>query len=295
MELLERYNEAYLKLGHCVNKYSELLRKLSKEGYKPEKEKSLRNSLLQDSNNELKEILDEFFTTFGDLQNEIERQSAAYTNISEIPGAIKTETDDYDVEDEKTVLRKIESLLERQNISRKLEKMNDTEILQYYKDSVRKAENLRDGLFEKTRTGLMNIEEAKRVLNIDTNVKVTSIIENEYDYFIKNSESKQVIENLIDSHRNNRLKGNEPEGIKQQVEKINSSATFLLRDMNDTNLEVRDWRNSELVIDDFSSNQVDYFLRQFSELSGYSLEEIKPPGDDNVSKEAGRNTKHEED
>jgi len=291
MELLEKYKKVYSQIGDVLKESLEKYEGIKEEKFQADREEELYARLLSESNEKLREVVNTFFSLYNNLVDHFNTVSESWSKISNIPKSMNNINEINRIEDEKEVLRKIERLLERQNLESKLERMDDEEMIALYKSSMRRAERLREGLMEKVEISELDCMEAQDILRIDANVKIVSLIEEEGASLIRQNQLKQSMKELVASNLNRRLEGHKPVEMKKMIDRIHSSVSFLLRDMSDTSLRIKDWKNSNALIEDLSSKQVDYFLSQYRESFESLLEEDKKNDAvrDNMSNSGGEN------
>jgi|GEM_PF-5228374 len=286
-EIKEKYDKIRLTLNEARTDFE----KARAEGYQPEKLKEVNQEILGKVNVRLKQQLNEFFAAYEKITLQITDEAKKWSRVNTLPYRIESEGKTEE-NDQTGMLKRIETLLERQNVTRMLERMHDEEVITTYKNAVRTADRLRNSLINRIKAGEINPEEANNILKTDSSVSTASLIEEEAASLLRKRPSKKILKDIISSNQTKRQSGHRNEETRKNVDTLHSSVCFLLRDMSDANLKIRDWQTTDRIILDLEDRQVEYFLDQSEK--NLAADEKNSTSNDNKSNDA-KEEKNEKD
>jgi hypothetical protein len=73
---------------------------------------------------------------------------------------------------------------------------------------------------------------------------------------------RDILNRMVSTARTRRISDKPNLDLRHKSEMLHSSICFLLRDLSENNLSIRDWEKSESIIDDPDDKQVEFFLAQ---------------------------------
>jgi len=73
---------------------------------------------------------------------------------------------------------------------------------------------------------------------------------------------REALNRMVSAARARRISENPNLDLRCKSEMLHSSICFLLRDLSESNLSIRDWEKSENIIDNPDDTQVEFFLAQ---------------------------------
>lgn len=255
----------YMELHDTLKNGKINMQKLINERYLPERLSVKKGDLMREINLSLRESLRKFFLTYDEVIEINNKNNECWQNINYLPTNLDLSLEP---EDERTVLKKIETLLERQQIARRLENMDDEELVAFYKNIVIRADRLRESILNQINSKEIDVSNAQELLSLDSNVKIASVIEEEGSSLIKQKHLKNALADIIGENRIKRSLDFQEVGDKKVVDTLHSSVTFLLRDHSDLNMKIIDWESREEILDDLEQRNVNFFLEQFDEIKG---------------------------
>lgn len=266
MNVAENLNNSYEQISSVLQSCKRKLQELKEQRFDPAKEKTLKDAIIKETNDELRNSLTVFFDTYEELESELSEKDAACGRIDRLP--VQESFDTYEQhEGEIETLRKIENILERQEFIHKIERLSDEDVINLYQKTSEKAERLRNSLIQKVSSGEFGAEEAERVLRTDVNVRLAALFEDGEYPLTDKKPLQQTLDRMVSSAKTKRTSQNPGKETRNRSEILHSSVCFLLRDLGDNNLSIKDWRNRGDIISDPENRQVDFFLEQSEKYS----------------------------
>lgn len=259
--MLTKLNGIYSEISTLLRNCRSGIEEIEREHYEKPRETEKRKALMTEANSRLKAAFTDFFEEYESLKERLDETEAASAKIDRLPcsdiSSLQEKPDS-----ETAALRRIEGILERQEFISKLERLKDEDVYELYKNTLTKAERIRKSLIEKTENGELSREEAERILRIDSNVRIVSMMEDsDYPVTGRNPLQNALTQMTAASMHKRSADAFDP-SIRRQTELLHSSVCFLLRDLSENNLKVRDWQGTENIIDDPNDKQVEFFLSQ---------------------------------
>jgi len=261
MEIMKKFNDSYENISSLLQSCKCKLQELKEQRFDSLKEKTVKDAIMKETNKELKMALTNFFDAYKDVESTLNETDSISARIDSMPMQDSLQTEE--ASDEETqALRRIENILDRQDFSRKLERLSDEEVINLYQKTAEKADRLRKSLAEKINAGKFCIEEAQRVLRTDANVRLTAMLEDQEYPLIGKKPLREALNRMVSAARARRISENPNLDLRCKSEMLHSSICFLLRDLSESNLSIRDWEKSENIIDNPDDTQVEFFLAQ---------------------------------
>jgi hypothetical protein len=281
MELLERLNELYGNISALLNACKTKFSEIENERFEKSRGDSLKESVVRETNKQLKEAVNFFFDEYEKLKTMLDEKEQSVERIDRIPAGSHTMgTEKQDIETE--ALRRIEGILERQEFIGKLERLQDDEVINLYQSTLAKAERLRKSLTDKFNSGELPLEDAERILRLDANVRLSMMMEDSEYPVTGRRPLQDRLSRMVYAARQNRSQEQTDTNLKRTAEQLHSSVCFLLRDLSESSLKIRNWEETESILADPSDRQVEFFLSQSEKFisSGRNIKISQPDNDD---------------
>jgi hypothetical protein len=281
MELLERLNELYGNISALLNACKTKFSEIENERFEKSRGDSLKESVVRETNKQLKEAVNFFFDEYEKLKTMLDEKEQSVERIDRIPAGSHTMgTEKQDNETE--ALRRIEGILERQEFIGKLERLQDDEVINLYQSTLAKAERLRKSLTDKFNSGELPLEDAERILRLDANVRLSMMMEDSEYPVTGRRPLQDRLSRMVYAARQNRSQEQTDTNLKRTAEQLHSSVCFLLRDLSESSLKIRNWEETESILADPSDRQVEFFLSQSEKFlsSGRTIKISQPDNDD---------------
>jgi hypothetical protein len=261
MEILKEFNDSYEKISSLLQSCKCKLQELKEQKFDSLKEKTIKDVIIKETNIELKKALTNFFEEYEELINTLNETDSisARIDLLPVPDSLQME----ESQDKETqALRRIENILERQEFMSKMEHLSDEEVINLYQKTAGKADRLRKSLAEKVNIGEFGTEEAQRTLRTDVNVRLAAMFEDQEYPITGRKPLQQTLNRMIFATRTKRISENSNPEIRRRSELLHSSICFLLRDLSENTLSIKNWKNRETIVADPDDKQVEFFLTQ---------------------------------
>jgi hypothetical protein len=261
MEVMKKLNNSYDNISSLLQSCKCKLQELKEQRFDTSKGKTVKDAIMKETNKELRMALTNFFDAYKEVESALNETDSISARIDSLPmqGSLRGE----ETPDEETqALRRIEKILERQDFNRKLDRLSDEEVISLYQKTAEKADRLRKSLVEKINAGEFCTEEAQRVLRTDANVRLAAMLEDQEYPLIGKKPLRETLNRIVSAARTRRISDNPNLDLRRKSEMLHSSICFLLRDMSENNLSIKDWEKSENIVDGPDDKQVEFFLAQ---------------------------------
>lgn len=261
MKSLDRLNGFYGNISTLLKACKSSFKEIEEQRFEKTREKALKESAVKETNKQLKEAMNAFFDEYENVKNTLYDTEQNASRIDRIP--VSNPDDRAEKQDEETeTLRRIEAILERQEFISKLDRLPDDEVIKLYQGTLSKAERLRTSLTNKVEKGELPNEDAERILRMDANVRLSTMMEDSEYPVTGRKPLQDRLGRMVSAAKESRIRERTDSNLKKTTEQLHSSVCFLLRDLSESSLKIRDWEEAETVISDPCGKQVDFFLSQ---------------------------------